>query len=284
MTAEQQAELKTAIPEPPSLAGNQLANWNWKAVRQFLTERFGKTLSRSSCLRVLHRLDFVWKRPSKRFTKADPVKRAAFIEQYAVLTAEARRSGTKIFFVDEAHFRADVDLRGRWVQKGEPALVDSSSPRWGEKASYYSAVCWETGEVEVMELEGNSCAATSVAFLQQLRAHHPEPLRVIWDNGPAHSGDAMRTYLATPELRLQLVRLPAYCPDFNPDEAIWKWVREEVTANTCLGTKVKVQQEVGAFFRGLSQRLEEVRSRCRTRLQAEAETLTDYVVSTWAQL
>ena len=43
-------------------------------------------------------------------------------------------------------------LRGKWVLKGEPALVDSTSPRWGEKASYYSAVCLETGEVEWMEL------------------------------------------------------------------------------------------------------------------------------------
>ena len=33
--------------------------------------------------------------------------------------------------------------------KGEPALVDSTSPHWGEKASYYSAVCLETGEVEM---------------------------------------------------------------------------------------------------------------------------------------
>ncbi len=29
--------------------------------------------------------------------------------------------------------------------KGEPALVDSTSPRSGEKASYYTAVCAETG-------------------------------------------------------------------------------------------------------------------------------------------
>ena len=66
------------------------------------------------------------------------------------------RRGAKIFFVDEAHFCADADLRGKWVLKGEPALVDSTSPRWGEKASYYSAVCLETGEVEHMELGGNS--------------------------------------------------------------------------------------------------------------------------------
>ena len=49
------------------------------------------------------------------------------------------------------------------------AGVDSTSPRWGEKASYYSAVCLETGEVEAMELAGNSTAQTSAAFLRQMR-------------------------------------------------------------------------------------------------------------------
>ena len=70
------------------------------------------------------------------------------------MSNEARRSGAKIFFADEAHFRADAELRGKWVLRGEAALVDSTSPRYGEKASYYSAVCLETGEVEWMELGG----------------------------------------------------------------------------------------------------------------------------------
>ena len=41
--------------------------------------------------------------------------------------------------VDEAHLRAEAGLRGKWVLKGEPAQVDSTSPQYGEKASYYSA-------------------------------------------------------------------------------------------------------------------------------------------------
>ena len=125
--------------------------------------------------------------------------------EYAVLWEEAQRTGARIFFADEAHFRADAELRGKWVLKGKPALVDSSSPRYGEKASYYSAVCLETGEVEWMELEGNSNSGTSVAFLTQLKEKHPGPLRVIWDNAPAHRGEAVREYLRTPELELRLV-------------------------------------------------------------------------------
>ncbi len=92
------------------------------------------------------------------------------------------------------------NLRRKWVLKGELALVDSTSPRWGEKASYYAAVCLETGEVETMELQGYSNAETSTAFLKQLREKHSGPLNVVWDNAPAHHGDAVRTYLATPRL------------------------------------------------------------------------------------
>ena len=246
-------------------------------VREFVRQRCGVLLRRSSCRNYLHRLGFVLKRPKKRLLKADPVRRAEFVREYALLWAVAQTSGATIFFADEAHFYADADLRGKWVLKGEPALVDSTSPRWGEKVSYYSAVCLETGQVEVMELEGNSSAATSVQFLQQLRAHHPGPLIVIWDNGPAHGGEALRDYLATPDLQLRLVRLPAYSPDFNADEAIWGWVRQEATANTCFGTRAKVREHVGAFFRGLVDRTEEVKHRCQTILQTQADAFTSAV-------
>src|SRR5215211_1702122 len=122
-----------------------------------------------------------------------------------------------------------------------------------------------------MELVGNSCAETSAAFLRQLRARHAEPLVVLWDNGPAHSGEALRAYLRTPDLRLRLVRLPAYSPDFNADEAIWDWVRDEVTAKTCLGSAAAVRAHVGAFFHRLNTRAAEVTRRCRTVLHARAE-------------
>jgi transposase len=246
-------------------------------VREFVQRRFGLLLNRGSCRNYLHRLGFVLKRPKKRLVKADAARRAAFVREYALLRAAAQATGAKLFFVDEAHFYADVDLRGKWVLRGEPAVVDSTSPRWGEKASYYSAVCLETGEVEVMELDGNSSAATSVAFLQQLRAHHREPLIIIWDNSPAHGGDPLRAYLTTPDLRLRLVRLPAYSPDFNADEAIWGWVRAAVTANTCFGTKAKVREKVGEFFRGLTDRTDEVKRRCRTILQTQAEAFISVV-------
>ena len=269
----QQEELKAAVQEPPGASGIDLANWYWKVVRRFALERFGIGLSRSSCVNWLHRLGSAFKRPKKRLLKADEAKREAFVAEYVALREEAQRTEARIFFADEAHFRADAELRGKWVLKGQPALVDSTSPQYGEKASYYSAVCLETGEVAWMELEGNSNSGTSVAFLEQLKERHPGPLQVIWDNAPAHRGEAVREYLRTLGLDLRLVNLPGYSPDFNADEAIWGWAREEATGNLCLGSREAVQERVGNFLAGLTSRRDEVRRRCRTVLQSRAEWL-----------
>ena len=140
------------MQELPEQSGIELANWYWKGVRQFVSERFGIDLSRGSCLNYLHRLGFVLRRPKKRLVKADEAKREAFVAdeakreafvaEYATLSDKVRRTETKIFFADEAHFQADAELRGKWVLRGGQALVDSTSPSYGEKASYYSAVCW----------------------------------------------------------------------------------------------------------------------------------------------
>jgi len=226
-------------------------------------DRFGLALSRSPPLADLnypHRLGFVLKRPKKRLLKADPARREAFVGEYAELRLTAARTGTKIFFSEEAHFQADADLRGRWVLKGEPAPVSEygagsggfHQPTRGEKVSYYSAVCLETDEVEVTELEGNSNSVTSAAFLQSAsggRVQYPEPLIAIGDNSPAHRSDAIRAYRTTPDLNLRLVNLPSYSPNFNADEAIWDWARQEGTANLCLALVLLYEKRWRLFRR-----------------------------------
>ena len=124
-----QEELKEAV---------QHIFWYWKVVRRFASER---ALS-SSCLNWMHRLGFAFKRPKKRLLKADEAKREAFVAEYAVLREEAQRTEARIFFADEAHFRADAELRGKWVLKGQPALVDSTSPGMGRRPTTIQRCAW----------------------------------------------------------------------------------------------------------------------------------------------
>jgi hypothetical protein len=97
----------------------------------------------------------------------------------------------------------------------------------------------------------------------------------------------MRQYLTTPDLQLRLVPLPGYSPDFNPDEAIWDWIREDVTANTCFGTAAKVREKVDAFFAPLAEHVPDyapaVKRRCRRDLQAQADALVQATSLLFAQ-
>ena len=94
------------------------------------------------------------------------------------------------------------------------------------------------------------------------------------DDCPNSTGSLSATVvLRTPGLDLRLVNLPGYSPDFNADEAIWGWVREEATGNLCLGNRAAVKERVGSFLAGLASRSGEVKRRCRTVLQSRAEAV-----------
>ena len=92
--------MRSAVQGLPAMAGIELANWNWRVLHQFVLERFGVSLSRSSCLNWLHRLGFAFKRPKKRLLKANEAKREAFVAEYAALREESQRAGARIFFAD----------------------------------------------------------------------------------------------------------------------------------------------------------------------------------------
>ena len=69
------------------------------------------------------------------------------------------------------------------------------------------------------------------------------------------------------------MNLHSYSPDFNADETIWGWVGQEAAANRCLGTRAAVHEMVVDFLTHLVNRRQEVKRRCRTVLQAQAEQL-----------
>ena len=131
-----------------------------------------------------------------------------------------------------------------------------------------------------MELDGNSNSGTSVAFLRQLRERHSGPLNVIWDNAPAHRGEAMREYLRTPGLGMRLVN-----PRFHEGRLCRATARTSTPmrqsgagrerrplAICAWEARRRWRRGSGKFLSGLTTRKDEVKRRCRTVLQSRAET------------
>ena len=128
------------------MSGIELANWNWKVVRRFVADWFGVRLCRSSSLNYLHRLGFAFKRPKKRLLKANEAKREAFVAEYAALREEAKRSGGKIFFADEAPLPCGCGIAGQVGSEGRTGVGElKQSAVWREGQLLLGGVLGDRG-------------------------------------------------------------------------------------------------------------------------------------------
>ena len=60
---------------------------------------------------------------------------------------------------------------------------------------------------------------------------------MIWDGSPTHRGRAVTDFLAAGgAARIRLERLPAYAPELNPDEGIWRYLKHVELRNRCCPT------------------------------------------------
>jgi transposase len=70
-------------------------------------------------------------------------------------------------------------------------------------------------------------------------------MTVLWDGASYHRSAI--ELAAAARLGIEIVRLPAYSPDFMPVEALWHWMRESVTYNYCHDTASELIENVASF-------------------------------------
>ena len=66
-----------------------------------------------------------------------------------------------------------------------------------------------------------------VAFLEKLRADAGRPIVVVADNASYHGSARVREFVGENE-EIHLAHLPAYSPDFNPDEQVWNHLKQRL--------------------------------------------------------
>ena len=86
----------------------------------------------------------------------------------------------------------------------------------------------------------------TIDVLRRLRAEvHERKLIVLWDGAPYHRANAVREVATT--LGIELMPLPGYSPDLMPVEALWRWLREDVTYHHCQASAEDLTRRVAEF-------------------------------------
>jgi transposase len=189
-----------------------------------------------------------------------------------VLTA-ARHNRHRLVYLDEAHIHQDADLGYGWAERGQRRWVASSSPGLSAKVSFYGLYLYDEGAVRLWPYSRANGEHT-IDVLRRLRAEHPDrALVVLWDGAPYHRARTVRDVAAA--LRIELMPLPSCSPDPMPVEALWRWLREDVTYHHCHATLDDLTRRVAAFQARINQepRIPADRLWVKDRLDPEEEKL-----------
>ena len=208
-------------------------------------ERFGRVGCRETIRAALPRLKLSWKKAKKLLGRADPERRQAFIEQLQDVLAGAQRDQHLLVYVDEAHIHQDADLGYGWAKRGERFFVASSSPGLSAKLSFDGLSLDNEGQVRLWPSPGAN-GEHRIDVVRRLRAEgHERQLIVLGDGAPDHRANAVREVATT--LGIELMPLPGYSPDLMPVEALWRWLREDVTYHHCHASAEDLTRRVAEF-------------------------------------
>lgn len=97
----------------------------------------------------------------------------------------------------------------------------------------FSAISGVTtdGRLLMMVRQGTIAAEQVLVFVKHLLRHLRGRLILIWDNLNTHKARSVRELVAVHKARLATEYLPAYAPELNPDEWVWRHLKNVELAN-----------------------------------------------------
>ncbi len=175
---------------------------------------------------LLHRIGVSYHKATGFFWKADPDKQEEFVRTYERHKREMQKQETRRYFVDACHPVWGLGLLySCWLLVGQRFLVGVGGGR--KRLNILGAYCPDDHEYLDLRLSRDNINGQQfVNLLRLLRASHPETTKFILylDNARYYHAPVVKDWLARhPEFHLE--PLPAYSPNLNLIERLWKLLR-----------------------------------------------------------
>src|SRR5881296_2663590 len=230
------------LGKDPRQYGFEFGLWSRRIVQALIQEKFGIELGLTAVGRLLASLEITPQKPLRRAYERDPAAVDLWVkETYPKLKKRAKRLGAKIFFLDEAGFQSDPPLGRTYGLKGQTPVVVTSGQR--QSINVISAVN-ARGQFWAATYTGKLNAEAFVAFLKNFLKGRSGRIFLVMDGHPAHEANLVKRYVETLQGRLELVRLPAYAPDLNPDEFVWSHMKKNGVSKKPLKKNESLRQRV----------------------------------------
>ena len=243
---------------------------NVRQIADWIEQAFQVRYSESGIKALLRRIGASYHKVSGFFWKADRKKQKAFVRKDR---RHRRQAGptTRRYFIDACHPVWGLGLLySCWLLVGQRFSVGVGDGR--KRLNILGAYCPDDHEYLDLRLtRGGINGEQFVNLLRLLRAAHPETEKFILylDNAAYYKKALVRQWLKRhPEFRL--VFLPAYSPNLNLIERLWKFLRKEA-----LSCWHKTFEEMQAAVSRVLDHLHKYREELDTLMREEFQILRD---------
>jgi len=232
--------------------------WTREAVRDLIHTKYSIRYSLGMVGRLLRRWGFTPQKPVTRAYERDDVRIRDWLQrEYPALRRRAKREKAEIYWEDETGLRSD-HLAGRsYSLRGQTPVIRSTGKRFG--CNIISAVN-NLGKMRFRVFKGSFGQSVMIDFLDRLVRDAKRKVIVIADGHPAHKGRRVQQWLKEHASQCELVLLPGYAPELNPDELLNQDLKSNVFSCGRPRTRDELMTQTRTYLKATQKRPDIVRA------------------------
>jgi len=198
--------------------------WDCRRIQRMIKKELNKTIAVSNLWATLRRWNLTPQKPEKEALEKDPKKVKEWAKvKWPEIEKHRRRWQAMLYFQDESSVSLVPVLGKTWAKKGKTPKVRVTGNRGSIAVS--SAIS-PAGKMVFRIEKGKVTSKTFIDFLRQIIKNHKwRKIIVIADNSPTHTSKAVKDFIEQNKNKMMIYYLPTYSPDLNPDEDVWKYLK-----------------------------------------------------------
>jgi transposase len=158
--------------------------------------------------------------------------------------------GGWLVFLDETGLLLTPLTRATWAPRGFTPKLEQTM-RHRKKISVIAALCVHADGRRVrlylsFFFEDGIDADMMQHFLGDLLHHLDGPVTLLWDQLGAHQCEEVEDFL-NQHPRVKTYEFPPYCPELNPVEYLWRWLKWDMLANFAPVNLQELDENAGKY-------------------------------------
>jgi len=232
----------------------------------YVHDVYGVQFTVSGMTKWLHHQEFSYKKPKGVPSKADPVKQAEFIAKYQDLL-KTLPDNEPIEFADGVHPTMATKISYGWIRTGKNKPIETTASR--TRMNLFGSISLQTMQVTIDSYDTLNSQVLGEHF-KKLRIKYPNASKIhlILDRGSYNTSKETAEFAE--QYGITLHHLPAYSPNLNPIERLWKVMNEYARNNRYFKSAKDFREAVMNFFENT---WTEIQSSMNTRINDNFQTL-----------